>query len=175
MARGRNGPPTGLRSTPVSWWRGRRGEWYLVSQSILIGTVVFGPRTFPGLPAWPASLARIAILAGAGCMLAGGCLLLASLLALGSNLTPLPYPREHGTLVQSGAFRLVRHPTYLAVILFAFGWAFLVRGWLTFLYAAVLLIFLDRKARREELWLVEKYPEYADYQRRVRRLIPFLY
>jgi protein-S-isoprenylcysteine O-methyltransferase Ste14 len=36
-------------------------------------------------------------------------------------------------------------------------------------------VLLEVKSRREERWLREKFPEYAAYQRRVRRLIPFLY
>jgi protein-S-isoprenylcysteine O-methyltransferase Ste14 len=35
--------------------------------------------------------------------------------------------------------------------------------------------FFDAKARREERWLAEKFPEYAGYCRRVRRLIPWVY
>jgi protein-S-isoprenylcysteine O-methyltransferase Ste14 len=42
-------------------------------------------------------------------------------------------------------------------------------------YAALLFLLFDAKARREERWLVEKFPSYAGYQRRVRKLVPFLY
>jgi len=48
--------------------------------------------------------------AGAILMAAGGCLFIAGLVALGANLTPLPCPKTHATLVQSGPYRLVRHP-----------------------------------------------------------------
>ena len=48
-------------------------------------------------------------------------------------------------------------------------------GWLTFVYVAALFVLLDVKSRREERWLVEKFPEYPAYQRRVRKLIPFVY
>ncbi len=42
-------------------------------------------------------------------------------------------------------------------------------------YVAALFVLLDVKSRREERWLVEKFPEYPAYQRRVRKLIPFVY
>jgi len=48
-------------------------------------------------------------------------------------------------------------------------------GWLTLAYAALLSVLFDAKARREERWLVEKFPSHADYQRRVRTLVPFVY
>ena len=51
----------------------------------------------------------------------------------------------------------------------------LVRGPLTVLYAVLLLLFLDVKSRREERWLSAKFSSYADYRKRVRKLIPFVY
>ena len=41
--------------------------------------------------------------------------------------------------------------------------------------AMLLLLFFDLKSRREEQWLRERYPGYDSYQRRVRKLIPWLY
>jgi protein-S-isoprenylcysteine O-methyltransferase Ste14 len=64
---------------------------------------------------------------------------------------------------------------YSGGIIFAYGWAFVVHGWLTLVYATVLLIFFEIKARREEQWLIERFPEYPDYRRRVRMLIPFIH
>lgn len=156
------------------WWRGRRGEWYVAAQVLLGGVVFFGPRTLPGLPAGPRPLAPVAVFAGGLLMVAGGALLFASLLRLGANLTPLPVPRERATLVQSGPYALVRHPIYAGAILLCYGWALAVRGWLTLLYATALLIFFEIKATREERWLADRFPEYPDYQRRVRKLIPFI-
>ena len=64
---------------------------------------------------------------------------------------------------------------YAGAALASFGWALAVHGWLTLAYAAALVVFFELKARREERWLREEIPGYAAYQKRVRRLIPFLY
>ena len=101
-----------MRGAEPPWWRGARGEWLVAAQLVLIAVVFLGPGTLPGLPRWPTFLARISIFAGAALMLAGGCLLLAGLLGLGTNLTALPYPKAHATLVTTGPYRLVRHPMY---------------------------------------------------------------
>ena len=69
----------------------------------------------------------------------------------------------------------MRHPVYAGGIALAFGWALWVGGWLTLLYALLLLVFMDYKATREELWLREQYPGYPAYAARVRKLIPFVY
>ena len=37
------------------------------------------------------------------------------------------------------------------------------------------MIFFDRKATREEIWLRDRYPTYGDYAKRTRKLIPWLY
>jgi protein-S-isoprenylcysteine O-methyltransferase Ste14 len=147
------------------WWRGQRGEWYVVVQLALMALVFFGP----------ASLTRVFVTGGVVLMLAGGALLFASLLRLGAGLTPLPYPRPGATLVVTGPYRLVRHPMYAGGIVLGFGWALFNRGWLTLVFATVILVFFDIKSAREERWLVARFPDYAAYQRRVRKLIPFIH
>jgi protein-S-isoprenylcysteine O-methyltransferase Ste14 len=162
-----------MRSNATAWWRGKRGEWYVVAQLALIAVVFFGPRTLGILPEWPRALAATATFVGMVLMAAGVALLLASLPRLGSNLTPLPHPKRGGVLVQTGPYGIVRHPMYSGGIALAYGWAFVVHGWLTIVYATALMIFLDFKATREEQWLATTYPEYPAYQQRVRKLIPF--
>ncbi|MBK8233228.1 MAG: hypothetical protein IPK72_22280 [Candidatus Eisenbacteria bacterium] len=48
-------------------------------------------------------------------------------------------------------------------------------GWLTLAYVLAGWLFIEAKVRREEAWLRERFPDYAAYQRRVRKLIPFVY
>jgi protein-S-isoprenylcysteine O-methyltransferase Ste14 len=160
-----------MESRPVS-----RGEVYVVVQLLLIALVILGPRSWPGLGPWPAALARISRAAGIVLMVAGAALALAGLAALGpANLTPLPRPRARGRLVRTGAYRLVRHPIYAGGIALAFGWALTARALPTLIYAAAMALFADFKATREERWLRERFPDYPDYARRVRKLIPFVH
>jgi protein-S-isoprenylcysteine O-methyltransferase Ste14 len=158
----------------LPWWKGARGEWYVVVQVVLFMFVGFGPRGVGGLD-WPGAMATVTTGVGVALIVAGAALLTAALTKLGRNLTPLPYPKDHGTLVQTGAYRLVRHPIYSGGLAVAFGWAFYVQGVLTVAYAVLLFVLFDVKSRREERWLAVKFPGYADYQKRVRRLIPFIY
>ena len=150
------------------WWQGQRGEWYVLVQMILFILILFGPQSAVVMPTWLRALGGVMILFG-------GALAGLALLNLGPNLTPLPYPKEDGSLVQAGAYALVRHPIYSGLIFASFGLG-LVRGTLTgLLYALLLFIFFDLKTRREESWLGQKYADYGDYQQRVRKLIPFVY
>ena len=97
------------------------------------------------------------------------------LLRLGAALTPLPYPKDGAALVQTGPFSLVRHPIYSGGLIASIGIALMVSGWLTLVYVAALFVLLDVKSRQEERWLSQKFPDYAAYQRRVRKLLPFIY
>ena len=157
-----------------AWWRGSRGEWLVVAQFVLMGLVFFGPRTVVGRPG-PFPFPHACRVVGATFMAVGGMLLVAGIVRLGSGLTPLPYPKDGATLVQTGPFALVRHPMYSGGVLLSLGWALGVGEWLTLGYALALFVLLDVKSRREEKWLVERFPAYSDYQRRVRKLIPFVY
>ena len=155
------------------WWKGARGEWLVIAQVALMALVFLGPRALAGQRPWPFAQAFSVV---GGVLLAGGSLLLiAGLLFLGRALTPLPYPRDGAELVQTGPFALVRHPMYSGGIVLALGWALVVQGWLTLGYVVALFLFLDVKSRWEERWLARKFPAYAAYQQRVRRLIPWVY
>ena len=158
-----------------SWWQGPKGEGYVVIQFILFGLVAFGPVTLPGWPAWSDAWRTIGIVGGLLLGAVGGVLALGGLFSLGKNLTAVPKPKENAHMVEHGAYRWVRHPIYSGIILGAFGLALLRAGWLGVLYALILLLFFDIKSRKEEEWLREKYVDYAAYQQRVKKLIPFLY
>lgn len=158
-----------------TWWKGARGEWLVVAQLVLMALIFFGPRTVAGQPAWAFPFPYACRVAGAALMGLGAAILVAALAHLGRGLTPLPYPRNGSTLVQTGPYALVRHPMYCGGLVLALGWALFVQGWLTLAYVVPLFVLLDVKSRREERWLAEKFPAYADYRRRVRKLIPFVY
>ncbi|MBI1922245.1 MAG: isoprenylcysteine carboxylmethyltransferase family protein [Geobacter sp.] len=157
------------------WWKGSRGEWYLVVQAALFLLVIFGPRSWPGVPEWGARYGWLASVVGGTVFLAGSLLAAAGALKLGRKLTPLPKPRDNAELVVTGAYRIVRHPIYSGLAFMAFGWGVWLHSWLVIGYALLLFIFFDIKSRREERWLMDKFPEYSAYRRRVYKLIPFIY
>ncbi len=164
---------TGKPDSP--WWKGKRGEWYVAGQTLLIALVFLGPRTLRGWPPGELPLPRLRLAAGALLILLGCGLFLAGAARLGRNLAPLPSPKEDSTLVQTGAYAIVRHPLYASIILASFGWALMAGSYLTLGYAALLFVVFDFKARHEERLLGQKFPGYAGYRRRVRKFVPFIY
>ena len=164
-----------MSGTSSNWWRGARGEWFVVAQVTLMLLVFFGPRSSAGWPGAPFPFPRSCSFVGAGMLVIGGLVLVAGILRLGPGLSPLPYPKDGAALIETGIYGLARHPMYGGGILLAFGWSLFVQGWFTLGYSVVLFAVLDFKSRQEEKWLKEKFPGYDEYQRRVRRFFPFIY
>ena len=162
-------------SQHAPWWKGTRGEWYVVVQAILFVFIGIGPRTLPGVAAWGPQYAVVGTWLGLAMMIGGAGLSVAGVLRLGGNLTPLPYPKDGSVLVDTGPYAIVRHPIYSGLVIGALGWGLWLNSWLTLGFALGLLALFDLKLRREERWLRQRYPEYAAYQKRVKKLLPWVW
>ncbi len=162
--------------TRKGWRSGERGEYLVLLQGALLIGFVLLPVYRPA--SWaidsPALLyLRWGITAPVG--LGASVLIIKGLLDLGRSLTPLPYPRENGLLVQSGVYGIVRHPLYSGLIFAALSWSVFQVSLSHLMATAILFAFFETKARKEEAWLTEKYPEYLKYQQQVKKLIPGIY
>lgn len=151
------------------WLSNRRGEWYVLAQLVLMVGALLAPildgRLATGIP----------LVAGAALCVTGLAFVVIGSIRLGRNLSPFPKPRDDGRLVREGIFALVRHPIYSGFIFLTLGWSLVWRSLAAFIGALILLAFFDVKARREERWLETMFAEYAEYRRRVKKLIPFVY
>jgi len=152
----------------VSRFAERGGNWLLGQLPLLAAAIAIPP--WIGVLATGGDRWMASVLIAAGVVLASW-----ARVSLGSSFTPFPKPVEAGVHVASGPYRFVRHPMYAAIVLFLAGWAVLWESFAGALLTVAAFVLLDLKAQREELWLEEKYPGYADYRRRTRKLIPFVY
>lgn len=151
---------------------GARGEGWLALQLALFGLIAGSG--FLGIY-WPEPVAGLLTVVGLVIGALGIALLLLAGLSLGSVVSPFPRPRARGRLVQRGVYRVVRHPIYGALSLIALGWS-LFESPLGLIPTAALAVFFDLKARREEAWLEQLYPDYRAYTLRTRRrFVPWVY
>ncbi len=82
-------------------------------------------------------------------------------------------PTEGG-LVTRGPYRWVRHPIYLAILVFMWTGVASRGDILAVLMAIVATAGIAVRIGTEEALVVEHYPEYVEYARRTKRLIPFV-
>ncbi|QGU32969.1 methyltransferase family protein [Thermochromatium tepidum] len=157
-------------------FKGHRGEYLVALQFLLFFAFVLAPNWNP-----LATTEVLAALAPVRWIALGGAGLVAlvfggfGVLHIRDYLTPLPYPVDHNQLVKHGIYAWVRHPLYSSQLFAALGWTLYTLS-LTHLLILILgFVFFDYKARKEEDWLTERHPEYAEYARQVRKFVPWIY
>jgi len=148
----------------------QRGGLWVLGQGVLLCAVVAGGIFCRGQ--WHSLPIT---LCGVGLLLLAACCGLAGTISLGRSLTPFPKPLDCTALVTTGIYRLIRHPLYTAVFCGSVGWAMVWRSWPALLAALALAPFFDAKARQEERWLRQRFPEYSSYERQIRRFVPWIY
>ncbi len=151
---------------------GPRGEGWVMIQGILLVLVAVAGGVGP---AWTGPARSVAAGAGVALMAVGGLLGARGLFDLRDALTALPHPRDDASLVDTGAYGLVRHPIYGGIVVGAAGYGLVAASPLAVASALVLLAFFRLKSAREEAWLEARYPGYAAYRARTRRMLPYLY
>jgi protein-S-isoprenylcysteine O-methyltransferase Ste14 len=79
-----------------------------------------------------------------------------------------------GGLVTAGPYRFIRHPIYSAILLFVWAGVVAQGSMLSLLAAIVATAATVVRIVAEENLVTETYPEYAEYARHTKRLIPFV-
>jgi protein-S-isoprenylcysteine O-methyltransferase Ste14 len=92
------------------------------------------------------------------------------------NLTMLyVYFPEEGRLVDSSIYGVIRHPIYAAALRITIGLALLSGNWMALVFAALMPLGLTGWVRLvEEKELIQRFPDYSDYRRRVPAFWPRL-
>jgi len=91
--------------------------------------------------------------------------------------TPTLQQTDQHQLVTTGVYSVLRHPGYAGNILFFSGVAFAMGNLIPILFvpAAFVAAYLYRISKEEKM-LIEVFGEtYRDYQKKVKRLVPFIY
>jgi protein-S-isoprenylcysteine O-methyltransferase Ste14 len=92
--------------------------------------------------------------------------------ALGPSLTPGTEPLAGASLVTSGPYTHLRHPIYAGIVRMLAGYTLAWSNWtLALIVGLIALQYFEGKARSEERWLLQRFPDYAAYMRRVRRRV----
>lgn len=106
----------------------------------------------------------------------GGALRLWPVFVLGRRFSGLVAIQPGHRLVTDGIYGIIRHPSYLGMIVNMLGWALVFRSTLGVLLVALTVAILIGRIRSEETLLRSQFgPEYDAYRARTWRLLPGLY
>jgi protein-S-isoprenylcysteine O-methyltransferase Ste14 len=116
----------------------------------------------------------IPLAAGAACLVLGLWLFYRAHADLGTNWSITLEVREKHQLVTHGAYRWVRHPMYLALLIYSVGQGLAVPNWLAgpSYGVAMLLIFAFRLGPEERIMREQFGKAYEAYAATTKRLVP---
>ena len=113
---------------------------------------------------------------GVALFAAGGALRLWPVFVLGRRFSGLVAIQPGHTLVTTGIYGVIRHPSYLGLLVNSLGWALAFRSGVGVLLTALTIPPLLARMRAEEALLRTHFgDEYDAYCTRTSRLIPGLY
>ena len=107
---------------------------------------------------------------------AGGGLRIYPVFVLGRRFSGLVAIQSGHTLVTEGIYGVIRHPSYLGLLINALGWALVFRSGMGVLLTTLIIPPMLARIRAEEKLLREHFrSEYEVYRQRTSRLIPGIY
>jgi len=106
----------------------------------------------------------------------GGALRISPVFVLGNRFSGLVAIQPGHTLVTNGIYGVIRHPSYLGLLMNSLGWAFAFRSLVGVLLAVLIVPPLVARISAEERLLSSQFgDEYDAYRNRTWRLVPGLY
>ncbi len=91
------------------------------------------------------------------------------------NFNVVPTPVEKGLLVTRGPYKVIRHPMYTSIFIFALVLLASQFDYKKLIISLVLIAGLIVKMKYEEGLLCMHFPEYQSYMQKTKRVMPFLW
>jgi protein-S-isoprenylcysteine O-methyltransferase Ste14 len=171
--------PHGQRSRTVKVVKSRRGrlETFLLTLAWIGFFLPLIWITTPVLAFADYALEPVPLVGGTLCIALGLWLFYRSHADLGTNWSITLEVRERHLLVTQGVYRRIRHPMYLALLLYSLGQALVLPNYVAGpSYAVVMLLLFAFRVGPEEKMMLEEFGEsYEAYRLRTKRLVPGLW
>ncbi len=90
------------------------------------------------------------------------------------NFNIIPEIKDNANLVTHGIYKYVRHPMYLSVAVMMLGTIIFNLNFVNIFIYLILILALFLKARKEEKLWSKKIPQYSNYMKHSKMIIPCL-
>jgi protein-S-isoprenylcysteine O-methyltransferase Ste14 len=153
----------------------RANRWVLVAFGVLGLAAAYLPAYTDRIGFWTID-GNAARWLGVVLFAAGGALRLWPVFVLGNRFSGLVAIQPGHALVTRGVYGVIRHPSYLGLLVNACGWALAFRSGVGLLLAALLVPPLVARINAEERLLKAQFgAQYDAYRARTSRLLPWIY
>ena len=118
-------------------------------------------------------LKEFLMILGTGMIVTGCIVNINGRLHLGRNWANQIKIYQEQTLVQTGMYKIVRHPLYASIILMFYGACLVYRNIISLIAVSIVFVpFMYYRASQEEKLLMLRFPQYHEYKRRTGMLFP---
>jgi len=153
----------------------RSNRWVVLAFSVIGLLLAFVPAYTDRLNFWTIDTDTTRWV-GIALYLFGGAIRLWPVFVLGHRFSGLVAIQRDHTLVTTGIYSVIRHPSYLGLLLNSLGWVLAFRSGVGVLLVVTLIPLLISRIRAEEALLLAQFgDEYQAYRQRTSRLLPGLY
>jgi protein-S-isoprenylcysteine O-methyltransferase Ste14 len=110
-------------------------------------------------------------------MLSGMALRYWAIATLGNSFRTTIETDSSQKVVNNGPYKFIRHPSYSGLLLICFGYGISLQNWLSLLVVIIipLVALLYRINIEEKVLTASLGPNYIDYQKRTKKLIPWVW
>jgi protein-S-isoprenylcysteine O-methyltransferase Ste14 len=154
---------------------GYKGSIWLLIGAISVGyalSFAVGATKIGRMPYWDTLFA-----VGAALVVIGLSIRIQAILTLKQQFTYSVAKVENQTLIETGLYKIIRHPGYLGQLLIFLGISIALSNWLSILLMMIpVAVGYLYRIKVEESFLVSQLgAAYLDYQKRTRSIIPMIY
>jgi protein-S-isoprenylcysteine O-methyltransferase Ste14 len=153
----------------------RGNRWVLVAFGVIGLLAAYLPAYTDRIDVWTIDGDTVRWI-GVALFVAGGVLRIWPVFVLGHRFSGLVAIQPGHTLVTTGIYNVIRHPSYLGLIVNSLGWALAFRSGVGVLLTVLTIVPLVARMNAEEALLRSQFgDEYEAYRARTSRLIPGVY
>lgn len=94
---------------------------------------------------------------------------------IGNNFSAAIEVKTDSNLVVKGIYKYIRHPLYFSIFLINVSVILIFACLIMWIFVLLTFIGILIRIKKEEAFLVSHYPEYKQYQKGTKKLIPWIY